>query len=55
MLAAVFGCDQLKFVVYGIAEGDAVVGVPERHAIEEALGVLVGELQGPGVAGVGGF
>ena len=60
MVAAVFGCDQFKFELAGvvcdrIADGDAVIAIPESHAIEKAFGVFVGELQRPGFAGVGGF
>lgn len=32
---------------------DAVVSVPERHRIEECLGIVILELQRPGDAGVG--
>ena len=44
-----------NLLFYGVADGDAAVGVPEGHAIEEAFRVLIGELQRPGFAGVGGF
>ena len=30
-------------------------GIPEGHAIKKSFGILVGELQRPGFAGVGGF
>ena len=60
VFAAVFGRDQFKFnfariVRNGIAECDAVIAIPERHAIEKAFGVFVGKLQGPSFARVGGF
>jgi len=38
-----------------VAERDAVIRVPESHAIDKSLGIVVGELQGPVFAGVGGF
>jgi len=60
VLATVFGCDQFKIELARIigdriSERDAVIAIPERHAIEKAFGILVGELQSPVFAGVGGF
>ena len=32
-----------------------MIGIPERHRVEESLGIVVLELQIPGCAGIGGF
>ena len=32
-----------------------MVTVPESHAIEKTFGLMIGELQGPGFAGIRGF
>jgi len=42
------------FVGDGIAEDDAVRGIPEGDGIEEGFGIGVGELELPVLAGVGG-
>jgi len=60
VLAAVIGCDQFKskfagMAGDGVAERDAVIRVPEGHAIEKSLGISVGKLQVPVLASVGGF
>src|SRR6202451_14819 len=35
-----------------IAQNDAVRGIPERHRVKKYLGIAVGELQGPVLAGI---
>jgi hypothetical protein len=41
-----------RFVGDGIAENDAVGGIPENHRIEKSFGIGVGELQLPVLAGI---
>jgi len=53
--AAVFGGEQFEAAVDGIAQSEAMVAIPERHAVEESFGLRVGELEGPALAGVRGF
>ena len=57
---AVVGRNQFKFqltlrIGNGIADSNAVRGVPERHAIKKTFGIGIGELERPMLAGVGGF
>ena len=57
---AVIGGNQFKFqlalrIGNWVADGDAVSGVPESHAIEEAFGIGIRELQRPVLAGIGSF
>src|SRR5262249_53417488 len=51
--AAVRGDDQLELPLDGVAEGDAVLLVPEGDGVEEGRGVGGLELQRPGPAAVG--
>jgi hypothetical protein len=59
-LATIFSGDQFKVelagvVSDGISHCDAVILIPECHAIEKTFGILVGKLERPALAGVGGF
>ena len=38
----------------GVADDDAVLGIPEGHRVEESFGIGVGELKLPVLSGVGG-
>src|SRR5262249_31173008 len=51
--AAVRGDNQLELPLYGVAEGDAVLLVPEGDGVEEGRGVGTLELHHPGPAAVG--
>ena len=60
VFAAIFGRDQFKSELARtigdrVAERDAAIAIPERHAIEKAFGIFVGKLQNPVLAGVGGL
>ncbi len=51
--AAVTGADDPKLIVGRVAEGDAVVLVPERHGVKEGISVGARELRDPCGATVG--
>src|ERR1700674_2289459 len=54
--AFAIGCEhQRKIAVNGVAERDAVFFVPEGKAIVEGLGLVIGELELPVLAGVSRF
>lgn len=48
--SAVASAEDLEFSVHWIADHEPVFGVGERHAIEEAVWLMVGELQFPAVS-----
>lgn len=45
--SAIAGAEDLEFSVHGIAYDEAMPGIRESHAVEEALGLMVGELEFP--------
>src|ERR1051325_9977792 len=50
---AVSGRDQRKLAIHRVAQGDAMLAVPESKAVIERFGVFVGELELPAPAAVG--
>src|SRR5437868_337709 len=52
---AVAGDENCEPAIDGIADDDAVLGVPEAHAIEKALGVGIGVKERPADSAVDGF
>src|SRR5579872_2074676 len=52
LFAAVLGRDELELAVNRVAQGDAMVSIPEGHAVEESFWVMVGELKLPVRAGI---
>src|SRR5262249_47242433 len=53
--SAVYRDNQLKHALHRVAEGDAVLLVPERDGIKEGRGIIALELQLPRLAAIGRF
>src|SRR3984893_7505896 len=50
--SAVIGDDQLKLPLYGVAESNAVLVVPERNGIKKGFAVWVRKLKDPRLAAI---